>query len=479
MNAINHQDRCGDGLTTAHGTLQQSRSWIVTNALIVGGGPAGLAPLVAASKHGTLDDLLSCGVVVVERGAAIGQGRIGDYVINSDSTAEAFLNCVNDNADPRFAALAGHPAALAVAAHRGAAVPLRLVGALMALIGATLNAIIAAQPRSSVRCGWEVVQSRQIRGGLWLSTLRCLADGAETACVSRCVVVAAGGHQSIERLFTEAVAGQPLMPRLQDRLVQSGEVLTEAGLATVEARLRDRSVPRVAIVGGSTSAVAVAHALLHRLSGTAFSRGAITILHRRPLRIFYPSTEAALAEGYDEFEPQDVCPVSGFVFRLAGFRLDSRDLVMRVRGIAGRSPEPRVALHRLESGREASSLAILDQADLVISCLGYRPLALPLLDDAGRPIALAAELPWQPLVDGGCHIVDARGQPIVGLYGIGLAAGFVPHGRLGGEPSFSGQANGLWLWQNDIGAMIAQALLAHAASGPVLDVINEPALMHA
>ena len=32
--------------------------------------------------------------------------------------------------------------------------------------------------------------------------------------------------------------------------------------------------------------------------------------------------------------------------------------------------------------------------------------------------------------------------------------------RLGGEKSFRGQANGLWLWQNDVGAMIADAILS-------------------
>jgi hypothetical protein len=41
-----------------------------------------------------------------------------------------------------------------------------------------------------------------------------------------------------------------------------------------------------------------------------------------------------------------------------------------------------------------------------------------------------------------------------------LAAGFVPYGKLGGEKSFRGQANGLWLWQNDVGAMIADAILS-------------------
>jgi hypothetical protein len=65
----------------------------------------------------------------------------------------------------------------------------------------------------------------------------------------------------------------------------------------------------------------------------------------------------------------------------------------------------------------------------------------------------------RPLVDDFCRVVDARDRPIGGLFGLGLANGFIPSGRLGGEPSFVGQANGLWLWQNDVGAIIVDQLL--------------------
>jgi hypothetical protein len=58
--------------------------------------------------------------------------------------------------------------------------------------------------------------------------------------------------------------------------------------------------------------------------------------------------------------------------------------------------------------------------------------------------------------------MDAEGNPVPGVYGIGLASGHVPDGRLGGESSFSGKANGLWLWQNDIGQMIVEQLLDRA-----------------
>ena len=64
-----------------------------------------------------------------------------------------------------------------------------------------------------------------------------------------------------------------------------------------------------------------------------------------------------------------------------------------------------------------------------------------------------------PMVDRQCHVLDGNGEPISTVFGIGLAAGFVPSGPLGGEPSFRGQANGLWLWQHDVGALIVNAVL--------------------
>ena len=102
-----------------------------------------------------------------------------------------------------------------------------------------------------------------------------------------------------------------------------------------------------------------------------------------------------------------------------------------------------------------------DNADLVIAALGYRPRALPVFDEAGKRVSLHSETnPQARLVDNHCRVMDAGGNPLPHLFAIGLAAGFVPYGKLGGEASFRGQANGLWLWQNDVGAMIADAILS-------------------
>lgn len=433
------------------------------DTLIVGGGPAGLAPLVSACRTGSLDRFLAGGVAVVEQGQAIGAGQIGTYAINSDSSANTIVSCVLDNPHPEMAALADHPATIAVAAHGRGFVPLPLVGVFMAVVGRTLHAILAASPGCAVLLGSKAIHTQMTAGGEWCTTIARVSDGARTRILSRLVILATGGVQPLARLAVEHAAGSPLLPLHARKLLQSGDVLTTGGLDAIGRRLELRRDPRVAIIGSSSSALASACALLRSQLGRRFAPGAVTVLHRRPLRIFYASAAAALAEGYDEFGPEDICQVSGFVFRFAGFRLESRELVMAARGIGGRPPEPRLRLHRLGVGSDCVAQAIIDDADLIIAAPGYRPRALPVLATSGEPIRLQADGPGSPaLVDGQCRVLDVAGTPIPGLLGLGLAAGFVSREAVGGEPSFSGQTNGLWQWQNDVGAIIAQRVAVMA-----------------
>jgi len=433
----------------------------VLQAVIVGGGPAGTALLTAASKLGRLGELAQAGLAMVERGERIGAGKLGGYAINSDSTAETFLTSIQDSGFPSIAALASHGAARQVSSHIGdLGVPLTKVGDFLDMLGARLHALVE-EAGGAILTGREALRAERTAQGLWRTHVRDRATGRETELLSRMLVIATGGHQPPERLHEEHVAGVSLAGRYADKLVQSDEVLALNGLDMVRGRIAGRALPRIAIVGGSTSAVTAANKLLKGEPALELGEGSLTLLHRRPLRPFYPSAAAARADGYEDFGPQDICPVSGFVYRLAGFRLEARELVMNALGIGGRQADPRLRLHRISGETDEAAKAVLDRADLIVAALGYRPHALPLADPQGRPIRLAAHGPGRPaMVDDRCHVVDARGEPIPGLFGIGLAAGFVPHGDLGGEPSFSGQANGLWLWQNGVGFRIVEQILA-------------------
>lgn len=427
-------------------------------AIIVGGGPAGLAVLLSAHKSGRLSELLERGLLIVERGDRIGQGKIGQYVINSDSTGTTFVDPLRVGSESALHDLLETKVARRIAAAGAESVPLRDVGELMDLIGDALRGIIGRYPRSAVETGCSAESAQRLRDGSWELKVRH-EDGRVRTARTRRLVLATGATQPKAKLERDTFGGAPVVERWGAKLLQSGEVLATGGLDRVAEHLRGKARPSVAILGGSTSAMAVAHALLNRLPQVRFEERGITLFHRRPLRVYYTSVAEALAEGYTEFTDEDLCPISQRVFRLAGLRLDSRELLMQLRGIGGRAPEPRMTMHRL-NGDDSEALQRIDAADLVIAALGYRPNALQLHDVQGSPIALfASRGPSARLVDGECRVLDQYGDPLPGVFGIGLAAGFVPHGRLGGEPSFSGQANGLWLWQNDIGSMIVDAML--------------------
>ena len=123
-------------------------------------------------------------------------------------------------------------------------------------------------------------------------------------------------------------------------------------------------------------------------------------------------------------------------------------------------PDPRLALLRIDQMDEADIRAQIASADLVIAATGYRPRAFPLFDVDGAPIALACDTAEAgQLVDRHCRVLAADGSVVEGVFALGLGAGFVPWGPLGGEPSFRGTANGLWLWQNAIGQMIVEQVL--------------------
>lgn len=430
---------------------------------MVGAGPAGLAPLILAARNGTLAELAARGLTVLEASGSPGAGALADYAIGSDTFAETFLECLKDGAEPRLAALRTHPTAIGLADCRGGGAPLSAVAAFLTVLGRTMHDILLSHgvrvlTRHVARC------SRRMPDGHWCTEVADLAGGPDAdrlAVRSARLVLATGAEQRIEDIASERICGRLLLDAVGSRIMLSGEALGHGGADRIAGRLKHQRTPRLAIIGGSHSALACANLVLRGLPGIGLGDGAVSLLHRRPLRIFYPDIEAARADGYHDFDGDDVCPLTGRLYRLAGFRLEARDLARRALGVGDAVADPRLRLYRLGGDEpEAAAWRILDEADLVIPAFGYRPRALRLLDSHGEEIGLGA---WTgrgaPLVDRRCRVVDQWSRPVPGVLALGLAAGFVPGGSLGGEPSFVGQTNGLWLWQNDIGAIILDSLL--------------------
>src|ERR1700744_2090610 len=115
-------------------------------AAIIGGGPGGLAPLLAAHRSGRLTNLLEEGVTVVEQSDSIGAGTIGRWCINSDSTGFTFADCLRGPHNGELAELRNHPITQEFVAAGDGTVPLRRAGEFLAAVGQGIYELIAASP---------------------------------------------------------------------------------------------------------------------------------------------------------------------------------------------------------------------------------------------------------------------------------------------------------------------------------------------
>jgi hypothetical protein len=150
---------------------------------------------------------------------------------------------------------------------------------------------------------------------------------------------------------------------------------------------------------------------------------------------------------------------------MGGLRGHGRDIWRRIACRPNVPPEPRVAILALQDFSHAELRITIEEAALVVPCLGYRSATLPIFDPSGRRLQLKADGNGDA-VDEDCRLLLADGASLPNVFGIGLGTGFRPTANMGCEPNFTGQANSLWLYQNDIGAVICRAIQAMPSEAP-------------
>lgn len=434
---------------------------------IVGGGPGGTGPVLAAAQKGCLADLLDAGVTIFEAGDSLIDGSLGSLGVNSDTLSNAFLEILDNDPDGWFTDLRVEPETLALRSYDGVPSPLHEVGAFLRLLGRRLEVIMNSFPRSSVRLGESVTAAVRVRSGYLLTVQKSAVDDsgrpAVTSSIVHCskLVIATGGAQDLRKARQCPVRGlqrsygsiDGMLAGGPVELATSGRVLTEPTGAELRDRLSKVTDPRVVIIGGSHSAFSAAWSLLRE--GLGLGSRSVQLFYRRPPKPFFADRAAALEAGYLDVSDDDICPVTGRVFRLAGLRFDGRELLLRTLRLDGLEPDPRFVMRSLDES-DVDLACELQQADLIIPAFGYAPRALPIVAE-GRRMALLADH-GGPFVNDACQVLDADASPVPDVYAIGLASGFVPSGNLGGEPSFRGQTNGYWLYQNGVGEIILNQL---------------------
>lgn len=433
--------------------------------VIIGGGPAGMGPLVWAARHGLLGAWLDSGVALVERRRWLG-GSLGRYSLNADSLATTFLECLDGpDCEPLLAEVWADPVTQELESWRHARPPMALVDRYIRRLGAAMQAEFACHPSSHAFTG-AVAQAIYLESDGSVAVSVVYPDGRRVIIRAASVVMALGGRQD-KCWSTVELAPELQLARWRKKIV-TGDVMLSDGGADKAGRLlaRRNRPPRALILGSSHSAFSAAWLLLERMPGLSFGPEGVQILHRNEPRVMYPSSDAARADSYG-FSDVDVCPATGRVHRVGGLRGDGRELWRRMHGKPGTQWERRAIARPFGNLSRDELIGLLDDADLIVPALGYRLRTVPVFDPHGGVVPLAHT---GPAVGADSRLLTADGGSIPGVFGVGLGSGFVPWGAMAGEGSFTGQQNSFWLFQHGLGEMIYHSTRQCAAP----QAVSEP-----
>lgn len=437
--------------------------------IVAGGGPAGLGPIVYAGRIGQLQALLADGVRVIERGPRLGPGSLARYRIPGNSLGVAFLECLEDGIDTGFLdPVRAARATTALARHRERYPPLPVVAAYLERIGDAVRQLLERTPDCDVAVDTSVEEVRLLPGGggaLVRTSRRTAAEVCSEEATARRVVLALGGRQPSAVGHTHVLPGLGL-DRWAPKVVYSSDVIDRSRLSEeMIERLRER--PVVTVVGGSHSAWSSAYVLLsdEGVQEQIGRRPAVRILHRHGVRMFYANADDALREGYP-FDPvEDVCPLSGRVNRFSGLRGEAFELARRTHRFGDAVPaDEQVTTLRLDQANGADVVDALDSAGLVVAALGFAARLPRLLAPDGSPLYLRRSGCALAVTDDASPI-DVDGRAVTELVAYGLGAGPTVSKRVGGEPSYTGRLDGVWLYQHDIGRVALERLLSTAGVG--------------
>jgi hypothetical protein len=332
------------------------------------------------------------------------------------------------------------------------------VGQLLGLLGESWKRKLEEAPACALFLSHVAQCIKQNADGSFTVFMRDLVSGKTASITAPSLVMAMGGRQSMSDVLNVKVNAQIPLSGYRNKVMLTGELLCPGGPERALQIMERNSSQRVVVIGGSHSAFSSVTVMLQELEKQhEVGKGDITMLHRHKLKLFYGSAREAEEDGYTDFTLNDICPVTLRVNRLGGIRMQSKELLRKLMGIS-KEKEDRVRLELLEKFNGEQLAELFDTAGIIIPAFGYKPRVLPVFDEHEHPVPLLAQYAGN-LVDGNCRVLHLFGEPVKGLFAAGLASGFVPHGKMGGEASFRGQTNSLWGYQNCVGEMILEQVL--------------------
>ncbi|EJL03915.1 hypothetical protein PflQ2_1422 [Pseudomonas fluorescens Q2-87] len=363
--------------------------------------------------------------MILEKSETLGSGAIGQYRITANSLGGVFLEKFQDKHDELSRYLRTTAQWRYFSERREEAVELRHVGRFLEQIGAFVQQHKTLYKRFEVST-LSTVEEIQLTGdGRY--AVRYTVDGQTRQALCKKVMVNLGGQVNDMALpQLNAINSDAMLKGQYDKQIKAGRYQS------------------IAIVGSSHSAVSCLIRLIEQLD----FQGPIQLLVKRDFKLFFDSPQAALAQGYP-FVDADVCQASQRVNRYSGLRYDSLTFARKIQ----RGEIPNLTVVNINADGPETLRMRLDLVDLAIKCTGFSATPVRLLDIDGSPISLRQDSHGL-IVDHRLNPTTVSNQTLANFHAFGLGAGIKTGGDSGGEESFSGRIDGVWIYQHVVPRLI-------------------------
>jgi UDP-N-acetylglucosamine 2-epimerase (non-hydrolysing) len=417
---------------------------IHVNVAIIGGGPGGTGTLLKSMKDGNFESFARNGLAIIESADHLLAGSVSKYKVYSDTISDVFLECLEGHTADYLKLDEIADEIKKISAYKGNSIPLNELAQYLLKLGMLLQHYLEQHKHCRLFLNTSAVKIKKLDNGHFLVYL---SNGKQLYCKNVIVAPGAKPVDSFNGKFK--FAGKVSLEKYREKSITS-DMLIRNEINNPFFRTLPAS-PKIVILGGSHSAFSAADYLLsdEKLS---FGENALKIWANKKPKLFYPDEAAAVKDNYSDFTNNDICPLTKRIYRLAGLRMRGRKLYMNMLGLNGHQAEKRVTLtvFRDESSQLEKDLA---EADLIIHAFGYKLNMIPVVNEEDVAFKFSGE-ENQHWVNDYCLVTDEKGNSVKNLFVMGLASGFIPKGDAGGEPSFTGQTNGLWYYQNKTAELI-------------------------
>lgn len=419
----------------------------IYDVAFLGFGPAGSGVMINMLQRNLTTRLKKKKIVILDKSDSILKGNITSYHINSDTYAKTFTEFVDNIKDPAAKKLSGKASYKKLKAIDGN-VALKKADEFLSDASAIYSKVIGKLRNVDLR-NKEIAQ-RIICSNNGFRIRSIASNGSfftEHEYHAKKIVMACGGVQDRSEILNRKIGSSTMnLLNYAEKVIYTDDLFR----GKQSSNLSKQKKPSVLIIGSSHSAFTSTVYLKKYFQEKKIINYSIKIIYRSMPKPFFLTLEEAHKNGFTDYGTDDTCPLTGRVNRLSGLRFEARELFLNLIK-AGKADK--VALSEIPSG-DTELQDVLERADIIIPAFGYIPNAVEVIGQNGESVKLNIGI-GKRFVNDKCQVLDINENVVENIFGVGLASGFVPSGKLGGEKNFKGQTNGYWLYQNGVGEIIA------------------------